>query len=298
MTELPVTPARYPWRLVGGATVLLLLAMFVSGLLTNPAWDWKTFSEWLFEKSIMNAVLLTLQLTLFGGVIGFAGGVVLAMMRLSSNPILRATSWSYVWLFRSIPLIVQLLFWGNISYLYSTLSIGIPFGPSFAEIPTLHLISGVGAAIIGLSLHESAYAAEIVRSGILSVDQGQLEAGTALGIPKFRQFRRIIFPQAMRTILPNAANLIISLLKGTSVVYVLAIGELFYQVQVIYGGSGQIVPLLMVASVWYVILVSVMSVGQFYLERHFSKGALRTLPPTPLQKLRMQMTTLTKLGAR
>jgi polar amino acid transport system permease protein len=144
----------------------------------------------------------------------------------------------------------------------------------------------MGAAVLGLALHQAAYAAEIIRGGIIAVDGGQLEAASALGIPRFRQAWRIVLPQAMRGILPAAANEVISLFKGTSIVYVMAIGELFYQVQVVYGRTGRVVPLLMVATVWYILLTTLLSIGQYYVERHFARGALRTPPPTPLQRAR------------
>jgi polar amino acid transport system permease protein len=284
--RLTVVPARHPWRWAGTAVVLVLVAQFAHGLATNPGWDWPTFAGYFFEESVMRALLVTLELTGAGAVLGFLGGIVLAAMRLAKNPVLIAVSWTFTWVFRSVPLIVQLLFWANLGYLYSTLQIGVPFGPGFAEVETLHLVSSLGAALLGLALHEAAYAGEIVRAGIISVDQGQLEAAAALGLPRGRQFRRILLPQAMRAILPSAANELVNLLKSTSVVYVLAIGELFYQVQVVYGRNGRVVPLLLVATVWYVILTAVLSVFQFYVERRFARGAVRNLPPTPFQRLR------------
>ncbi|GGN30733.1 polar amino acid transport system permease protein [Actinoplanes campanulatus] len=283
--ELVVVPARHPWRWAGAALVLVLLAQFVHGLATNPGWDWPTFFGYFLEESIVEALLLTVELTLAGAVLGFLGGIPLAAMRLSPNPVLSAVSWTFIWVFRSVPLLVQLLFWANLGYLYETLQVGVPFGPGWS-FPTVNLISSFGAALLGLALHEAAYAGEVIRAGLLSVDQGQHEAAAALGIPKWRQFYRIVLPQAMRAILPNAANLLISLLKSTSMVYILAIGELFYQVQVIYGRNGRVVPLLMVATVWYVILTALLSILQYYTERHFARGALRTLPPTPFQRLR------------
>lgn len=270
--ELTVVAARHPWRWAATAAALVLLAQLVHGLVTNPGWDWPTFTGYFFEKSVMQALLVTLELTFAGAVLGFLGGVILAPMRLSANPVLRTLSWTYVWVFRSVPLIVQLLFWANLGYLYDTLRFGVPFGPSFVAVPTMHLVSSIGAALLGLALHEAAYAAEIVRAGIISVDQRQLEAAAALGIPRARQFRRILLPQAMRAILPSAANELVNLLKSTSVVYVLAIGELFYQVQVVYGRNGRVVPLLMVATVWYVVLTAVLSVFQHYVERRFARG--------------------------
>ncbi|MFC3997391.1 amino acid ABC transporter permease [Nocardiopsis sediminis] len=286
LTRLRIRPALHPWRWAAGAVVAVLVAMFANMLVFNPAWDWPTVAGYLFAESILNALWLTVQLTFYGTVLGFGLGVVLALMRLSSSPLLVAVSWTYTWAFRSIPLIVQLLFWYNLAILYDEISFGIPFGPAFVSVDTMDLISPLAAAVIGLGLHQAAYSAEIVRSGVLSVDQGQREAAAALGIPWGRQVRRIILPQAMRTIMPTAGNEVIGLFKGTSVVYVMALGELFYRVQVIYNRTGDVIPMLMVATVWYIVLTTVLSIGQFYVERHYAKGALRTLPPTPLQRLR------------
>lgn len=285
-----VVPARYPGRVVAALLVLLLIGLFVADAATNPAWDWPTFRAYVFEKSIMNALLMTIELAVIATVLGFAGGVVVALMRMSGNPVLTATGWGFVWFFRSVPLVVQLLLWGNLSFLYPDIRFALPFGPVLYEQPTSTLLSAFAAAVIGLSLHQAAYSAEIVRSGLLSVDQGQVEAAHSLGIPPLRQLRRIVLPQAMRTIIPTAANETISLIKTTAVVFVLALGDLFYRVQVIYGLNGRIVPLLMVATFWYIVLVTVLSIGQFYVERYFARGATRNLPPTPLMKLRSQLT--------
>ncbi|MET0456200.1 MAG: amino acid ABC transporter permease [Mycobacterium sp.] len=289
-----MTVARtwHPWRWVISVVTLVFVAQFVHGLATNAGWDWATFAQYFTAKSVMAALWLTIQLTFWGTLIGFALGIGLAAARLSKNPVLQVISWFYVWAFRSIPLIVQLLFWFNIAYLYKTLTVGIPFGPAFFAFDVNDVISGPMAAIIGLALHQAAYSAEIVRAGIISVDQGQLEAAAALGIPKRREFFKIVLPQAMRGILPNAANEVISLFKGTSIVSVMAIAELFYQVQVIYGRSGRVVPLLMVATVWYIILTSLLSIVQFYVERHYAKGALRTVPLTPIQQIRKKVAAL------
>ncbi|MEU7527505.1 amino acid ABC transporter permease [Saccharothrix sp. NPDC042600] len=275
LSRLKVVPARHPWRWVGVVVVFVLVAQFVHGLATNPGWDWPTFFQYFTAPSILRAVGVTLELTLYGTAIGFALGVVLALMRLSRSRFLSGVSWAYTWAFRSIPLIVQLLFWFNISYLYAELHVGIPFGPAFFGVETKDLISPMGAAVLGLGLHQAAYAAEIVRSGIISVDHGQWEAAAALGIPKARQFRRIVLPQAMRSILPNAANEVISLFKGTSIVSVVAIGELFYQVQVVYGRNARVVALLMVATVWYIVLTTLLSILQHYVEKRYAKGATR-----------------------
>nr|WP_062330350.1 amino acid ABC transporter permease [Herbidospora sakaeratensis] len=267
-----VAPTRHPFRWLAAAGVVLLLAMAANSLVTNPAWEWEVVGQYLFAPSVLRAVLLTLELTALGTVFGFALGGVLAVMRLSPNPLLSSVAWGYVWVFRAVPLILQLLFWYNLALLYPRLSFGIPFGPSFFSVGTMDLIGPVTAAALGLALHQAAYAAEIVRGGLLAVDPGQREAAAALGIPRVRRFFRIILPQAMRSIVPNAGNEIIGLVKGTSVVYIMALPELFYQVQVIYMRNGRVVALLLVAAIWYLALTTVMSVVQHYVERHYGRG--------------------------
>ncbi|WP_228833380.1 amino acid ABC transporter permease [Nocardia brasiliensis] len=296
-TTPTVAKPWHPWRWVISAIALILLAQFVHGLVTNPGWDWPTFAKYITAKSVLSALRVTLELTAWGTALGFLLGTALAIARLSNNPVLRVISWCYIWAFRSIPLIVQLLFWFNIAYLYNTLSVGIPFGPAFFTFEVNGVISGFTAAVIGLALHQAAYSAEIIRAGIISVDAGQLEAAAALGIPRVRQFRTIVVPQAMRSILPNATNEVISLFKGTSIVSVMAIAELFYQVQVIYGRNGRVVPLLMVATAWYIVLTTVLSVAQFYIERHYAKGAQRTPPPSPLQRVRLKLREIAESGS-
>ncbi|WP_329419358.1 amino acid ABC transporter permease [Streptomyces sp. NBC_01268] len=272
---LKVVPVRHPWRWVAVVATAVVLAQFLNGLITNPGWEWDVFARFFTAEAILRAVWVTLQLTFYGTALGFGLGIVLAFMRLSASPFLKAVAFGYIWAFRSIPLIVQLLFWFNLAYLYKELSFGIPFGPSLFSFDTMGLVGAMSAAVLGLALHQAAYAAEIVRGGVLAVDGGQLEAAASLGIPRLRQLRRIVLPQAMRSILPNAANEIISLFKGTSIVSVMAIGELFYQVQVVYGRNGRVVPLLMVATAWYILLTTALSIVQHYVERHYAKGSTR-----------------------
>jgi len=291
LESLRVLPARHPGRWVATAVVAVLLAMVVNSLVTNPHWDWAVVGKYLTWPSILSGVWGTIRLTVAAAAIGFGLGTVLALMRLSRSPLLQSVAWLYVWVFRSVPLILQLLLWYNLAYLYPTLSFGIPFGPSFTDVETGSIVGKFGAAILGLGLSQAAYSSEIVRAGILGVDQGQHEAAAALGIPRARQQCRIVLPQAMRTIVPTSVNEIIGLLKGTSVVYVLAYGELFYTVGVIYGRNLKVVALLLVAGIWYLVLTTVLTVAQFYLERYYARGALRTLPPTPLQKGRWTLLT-------
>jgi len=286
-------PLRHPGRWAAAAIVLVLLAQLAHALITNPVFQWDVFGYWFFRPVVLDGLLLTLELTGLAAVFGLAGGIVLALLRLSKNPLLQAVSWAYVWIFRSIPLIVLLLFLANVTALYATLSIGIPFGPSFFRFSATDVLSFFVVAVLGLSLNEAAYAAEIVRAGVLSVDQGQLEAAAALGLPRSRQYRRIILPQATRAIIPAYANQLIGLLKGTSVVYITSLLELFGVVETQAStNSGQIIPLLLVGTVWYIILTSVLSVIQYYVERYFSRGALRTVPPTPFQRFRARLRAL------
>ncbi|MFE5291435.1 amino acid ABC transporter permease [Isoptericola sp. NPDC056618] len=283
---LRIVPARHPGRWVATAGVAVLLAMVVSSLLTNDRWEWDVVAQYLTWPSILSGAWATIRLTAAASVVGFALGTVLALMRLSRSPLLVGVSWAYTWVFRSVPLLLQLLLWYNLAYLYPHLSLGVPFGPEFLWFDTLGVIDKFGAAILGLGLSQAAYSAEIVRAGILSVDQGQQEAAASLGIPRRRQVTRIVLPQAMRSIVPTAVNEVIGLLKGTSIVYVLAYGELFYIASVIYGRNGKVVPLLIVAAIWYLVLTTLITIVQYYVERHYAKGAVRTLPPTPLQRLR------------
>ncbi|MFF1719136.1 amino acid ABC transporter permease [Streptomyces sviceus] len=288
-----VLPLRRPGRWIATAVVLVLAAQFVHGLVTNPFYQWDRFGYWFLRPTVLDGLVITLEVAAYSAVLGLLGGILLALARLSKSPVLRAVSWTYVWALRSIPLIVLLLFLYNFSALYKTLSVGVPFGPAFFSFDESRLATDMVIAVVGLSLNEAAYAAEVVRGGILSVDQGQHEAASALGLPKGYQFRKIVFPQALRSITPNYVNQLIGLIKSTSLVFYVSLLDLFGTVQSM--GStypGDIVPLLLVATVWYLILTSAVSVVQFYVERHYARGATRSLPPTPLQKLRAGLTDL------
>lgn len=296
LTAQRVQPLRRPGRWIITLVVLVVVAQFVHGLATNSFYQWDRFGYWFLRPTILDGLVITLQVAALSAVLGLAGGILLALARLSKSPVLRAVSWTYVWALRSIPLIVVLIFLYNFSALYKTLSIGVPFGPAFFSFDESKLATDMAVAVVGLSLNEAAYAAEVVRGGILSVDQGQHEAASALGLPKGYQFRRIVFPQALRSITPNYVNQLIGLIKSTSLVFYVSLLDLFGSAQTM--GStypGDIVPLLLVVTVWYLILTSVVSVVQFYVERHYARGATRTVPPTPFQKLR---TGLTDLRAR
>lgn len=293
-----VIPQHHPWRWVAAAIVAVLVAMAVNALITNPFFQWDRFGYWFTRPVVLKGLWITVKVTAAAAVLGFAGALVLAVARLSDNPLLRAVSWTYTWLFRSVPLIVILLFLVNFGALYKTISLGVPFGPEFVRFDESRLATDIALAIIGLSLAEAAYGSEVVRAGILSVDQGQHEAAAALGLPKSYQIRRIVLPQALRSIVPNFVNQLIGLIKASSLVFYVSLLDLFGQVQTL--GStypGDIIPLLLVATAWYVVMTSALSVVQFYVERHYARGAVRTLPPTPLQRLRVFTRRVTAVRA-
>jgi polar amino acid transport system permease protein len=267
--------ARHPGQWVSAAVVLLLFAMLVHTVVTNPRFQWGVVGDYFTAGSVMRGLLLTLWMTAAVMTCGFLLGIALAAMRLSRNPVLRSLSFGYVWLVRSVPPLVQLLFWYEIASLYPQLSLGIPFGPEWVTVKTAHLFTGILAAFVGLTVDIAAFSAEIVRGGILSVEQGQSEAAEALGLGRGRIFRRIVLPQAMPAIVPATGNLLIGLLKATSIVSVIAVSDLLYSAQLIYQQNFLIMPLLMVATLWYVILTTVLSTGQYFIERYYARGKRR-----------------------
>lgn len=265
-------PVRHPGRWVAVGVLALLGAMLVHSLLTNPRFGWAVVGQYLFSPPILAGLRNTIILTVLSMLIGIVGGVALAVMRLSPNPVLSGVAASYIWLFRGTPLIAQLLFWNFLGALYPRLSLGIPFGPEFVSFETKTLISVFVAALLGLGLNEAAYMAEIVRAGIASVDPGQSEAAGALGMSRAQTLRRVVLPQAMRVIIPPTGNETISMLKTTSLVVVIAYSELLTSAQRIYSANFQVIPLLIVAAAWYLAITSLLTLGQSYLERRVGRG--------------------------
>jgi polar amino acid transport system permease protein len=289
--EMKTVPLRHPGRWVAAAAVFIAVGMLVHSLVTNPNFQWNIVGKNLFKPVVFDGILRTLELTVIAMAIGIVLGIVLAVMRLSPNPIVSSASWIYIWVFRGTPVLVQLLFWNSIGVLYKHVSIGVPFGHAFVSGSSNTVITTWTAAILGLGLNEGAYMSEIVRAGIISVDQGQTEAAQALGMNRLRIMRRIVLPQAMRVIIPPTGNETISMLKTTSLVSVISIQELLGSVQTIYDATLQVLQLLIVASIWYLLFTSVLSVGQYYLERRYTRGSARELPQTPWQRLRRNLTT-------
>ena len=285
--QITAVPVRHPGRWVAIAVLAVLGAMLVHGAVTNREFRWGTVGTYLFDERVSRAALETLRLTVLAMLVAVVLGVVIAVMRLSPNPILSGVAWLYLWVFRGTPVYTQLVFWGLVGVLYPRIGFGIPFGPQLVELDTSELIGPFMAALIGLALNEAAYMAEIVRGGILSVDEGQGEAASALGMRSRTIMRRIVLPQAMRVIIPPTGNEVISMLKTTSLVVAVPYSlELYSRTRDIAVRIFQPVPLLIVAAIWYLTMTSVLMVGQFYLERHFARGSTRNVAPTLLQRFR------------
>ena len=268
----PIVRLRHPWRWVAVGVIALFAAQAVVFAVTNDDLRWDLVGGYLFEESIVRGLWMTVKLTVVAMLVGVVGGAVLAVMRLSDNPVLRTVAAGYVWVFRGTPIVVQLLFWFFLGTVLPTITLGIPFGPDFASWPTNTLITQFAAAILGLGLNEAAYMAEIVRAGIGSVDRGQGEAAEALGMSPSTTYRRVILPQAARLIVPPTANQTISMLKLTSLVLVIGLPELTTTAQIIYGRNLQQIPLLLVAIIWYLVLTTILTVIQGRLEKRMSRG--------------------------
>lgn len=277
-----VAEARRPlaWgNWLAWAIVVLLGAEAAWGVVTNKNFEWPVVAEWFAEASILRGLEVTLGLTVISMTIGTALGVVLAIARLSTSRLLSGLAGLYIWFFRGTPLLVQLIFWYNLSTLFPRLSIGLPFGPEFYSWKTNDVITPLTAAIAGLALNEAAYMAEIVRGGLLSVDSGQMETARAFGMSRLRALWRIILPQAMRAIIPPTGNQLISMIKATSLVSVIAMADLLYSAQAVYNRTFQVIPLLLVVVTWYLLITSILNVFQSAIERYYARSDARSGAP-------------------
>ena len=283
---IQAVPLRRPGRWIAATLVIILLFLFAYGAATNPAYDWSTFGRYLFDERVSKAAGVTLSLTVLAMFLGIVLGVVLAVMRLSPNPVLKSVSFVWLWFFRGTPVYVQLVFWGLIVVIYKEIDLGIPFVHQFAHISTQNLLTAYWLAVIGLALNESAYMAEIVRAGLTSVDEGQDEAARALGMSWGLTMRRIVLPQAMRVIIPPTGNELISMLKTTSLVTAVPLtSELYSRTRDLSVETFNPIPMLLVASAWYLFFTTLLMTGQSYLERHFARGASRKMSVRQLQAL-------------
>ena len=285
-------PARHPTRWIGTAVVVAFAVLFLIGVSTSKNFQWGVVGRYFTTTAILQGLLRTLELTVIAMAIGIVLGIVLAVMRLSPVPVVSGAAWVYIWFFRGTPVLVQLLFWYNIASLTGPHpALGIPFTHIvFFHVDANALITPFAAAIFGLGLNEAAYMAEIVRAGILSVDEGQTEAAHSLGMTRLKTMRLIVLPQAMRVIVPPTGNETISMLKTSALASDITLLELLGTARVIYSRTFETIPLLIVASIWYLIVTSILTGGQFYVERYFARGASREQPPTPLQRLRALFT--------
>ncbi len=270
--QITAVPVRHPGRWVAAGVLAVLATMAVWSLITNERFRWDVVGEYLFFPAVLEGLGQTVLLTALAMLIGVVGGVLLAVMRLSPNPVLAGVAAVYIWLFRGTPLIAQLLFWNFLAAVYPRLSLGVPFGPEFVSFDTNQLITLFTACLLGLGLNEAAYMAEIVRGGIQSVEHGQHEAAGALGMSRTQTLRRIVLPQAMRVIIPPTGNETINMLKTSALVVVIGYAELLTTVQRIYSTNFQTIPLLIVAAIWYLALTSLLSIGQSYIERYYGRG--------------------------
>jgi polar amino acid transport system permease protein len=287
--DIKAVPARHPGRWVASAVVLVLLAMLAHLLVTNKNFGWSVVGRYLFDPIVRRGVVATIEITILAMVIGVLLGIALAVMRLSKNPVTSWVSWVYIWFFRGTPVLVQIIFWFDINLLVKSFSLGIPFGPTFVSWKVNDLITPFVAAVLALGLNEAAYMAEIVRAGLLGVDEGQTEAAHALGMTRLRTLTRIVLPQAMRVIIPPTGNETISMLKTSSLAYTISVLELLRATESISSRNLQVIPLLLVASLWYIFMTSLLTWGQFYVERYFARGSSRTMKLTPLQQIRANL---------
>jgi len=270
--EIEAVPVRHYGRWVAAAIVALIAASLIRSAVTNDRFEWNVVGDYLFDSRILDGLRITLELTVLAMLIGIVLGVILALMRLSANPLLSTASWVYIWFFRGTPVLVQILFFYNIAAVYPTIDLGIPLGPSFVHLNATNLITPFFAAMLALGLNEGAYMSEIVRAGIISVDQGQFDAAKAVGMTQGQTMRRVVLPQAMRVIIPPTGNETISMLKYTSLASVIAVHDLLYSAQLIYAVNYKTIQLLIVASIWYLVCTTVLSIGQYYIERHYGRG--------------------------
>ena len=288
---IEAVPVRHLGRWAAAVVVLAIAAEIVYTLATAPNLRWSVVGHYLTHRLILQGIVTTLQLTVLAMLIGIVGGVVVAVMRLSPNPVVSSVSWFYVWFFRGTPVLVQIFFWYNLATVLPYIGFGIPFTTIHWQASTNSLIAPFMAATLGLGFNEAAYMAEIVRAGIISVEHGQTEAAQALGMTRLLVMRRIVLPQAMRVIIPPTGNETISMLKTSSLAFVASVPELFTRSQQIASATFEVIELAIVASIWYLAMTSILTVGQYYLERYFARGSQRGLPPTPIQRFRRMLFT-------
>ncbi|MBC2905451.1 ABC transporter permease subunit [Streptomyces cupreus] len=277
-------PVRHYGRWVSGVVVLALVALLVNAFASAEKIQWDAVGDYVFDDTVLAGAGRTLLISVLAMVMGVVLGVILAVMRLSKNPVTSWVAWVYIWFFRGTPVYVQLLLWFNLALIFPTLNLGPIYKDEMVDVMTPFM-----AALLGLGLNEAAYMAEICRAGLMAVDEGQTEASHALGMSHAKTLRRIVIPQAMRVIVPPTGNEFINMLKTSSLVYAVTYNELLRATSTIGSTSYAVMEMLFVACIWYLVMTSVFSVFQYYLERRYARGSLRQLPPTPWQKIKANM---------
>lgn len=282
-----IVPLRHRGRWLAAAIIAVVASSLIYSAVTNGRFQWPEVWHYLFKAQILAGLRTTLLLTVVAMTLAILLGIVIAGARMSENKVLSLLAEAYLWFFRGTPLLVQLIFWYNLSSLYPHLSIGIPFGgPVIVDANTNQVLSLWVVAIMGLTLNEAAYMAEIVRGGLLSVPDHQAEAASALGMNRWLTFRRIILPQALRIIIPPTGNQVIGMLKWTSLVSVIALADLLYSAQLIYAQNFQTIPLLIVVSIWYLACTTVLTYVQSHVERYYGRGYDGRTSGTPTEMTR------------
>lgn len=279
-------PVRHYGRYVAGLAAIAAFAAIVYAFAQGDI-NWDAIPDNFFDERILKGVRETLLLTFLSMLIGVVGGILLSVMRLSKNPVTSSIAWFYIWFFRGTPVLVQLFIWFNLGFVFEYVNLGPFYKDEWSDFMTPFL-----TALLGLGLNEAAYMAEICRAGLLSVDEGQTEASQALGMSHGKTLRRVVLPQAMRVIVPPTGNEVINMLKTTSLVAAVQYFELLRYAQDIGTSSGATVEALLLAAAWYLIMTSILSIGQFYLERYYARGSSRSLPDTPFQKIKANMLSL------
>jgi polar amino acid transport system permease protein len=267
-------PRRSTWTWVAATVAAIIVAQIIYSMISNPAFGWSVVGRYLFSPQVLTGLSTTLMLTAVSMPAAVLIGIIVAVAADSKNCVLSSIAKAFVWIFRGIPLLVQIIFWYNLAALYPKISLGVPFVRPFFQLNTNEVITALGAAFLALVLNEAAYMSEIVRSGLNSIDHGQREAARVLGMSSWKAFRRVILPQAMRVIIPPTGNETISMLKFTSLVSVVALPELLYSTQLISSQNFEVIPMLLVATIWYVILTTILTAVQSRIERRFSRSVI------------------------
>lgn len=281
--SIKAIPVRHYGRWVSAIIAIALLVLLISAFARGDV-NWNAIPDYFFDGEVLRGVRNTVWITILSMVLGVALGIVLAVMRLSKNPVTASIAWGYIWFFRGTPVYVQLLVWFNLGLVFDYINIMPIYKDEWSDFMTPFL-----AALLGLGLNEAAYMAEICRAGIQSVDEGQSEAAQALGMSHAKTLRRVVLPQAMRVIVPPTGNEFINMLKTTSLVIAVQYWDLLQATSEVGQNSGATAEMLFLAAAWYLILTSVLSVGQYYLERYYARGSSRSLPATPLQRVRANL---------